>query len=223
MTAEIIDGKAIAESLRNRLAEKIAGWQVKPYLAVILVGSDPASIIYDRNKQKAAQALGMACDIYHLPEETAEADLLELIGRLNNERKVNGILVQMPLPKHINAAKVIETIAHEKDVDGFGPYNAGLLHENDPRAMVAATPKGILYLLEHSVGDLSGKHAVIIGRSNSVAFAEPSLHGDDSAQQNRQSAGADPAGGHCRCRLRLPENGERRLDQRGGGGNRRRH
>ena len=81
MTAEIIDGKAIAESLRNRLAGKIAGWQVKPYLAVILVGSDPASIIYDRNKQKAAQALGMACDIYHLPEETAEADLLELIGR----------------------------------------------------------------------------------------------------------------------------------------------
>ena len=175
MTAEIIDGKAIAESLRNRLAEKIAGWQVKPYLAVILVGSDPASIIYDRNKQKAAQALGMACDIYHLPEETAEADLLELIGRLNNERKVNGILVQMPLPKHINAAKVIETIAHEKDVDGFGPYNAGLLHENDPRAMVAATPKGILYLLEHSVGDLSGKHAVIIGRSNIVGRPLASL------------------------------------------------
>ena len=175
MTAEIIDGKAIAESLRNRLAEKIAGWQGKPYLAVILVGSDPASIIYDRNKQKAAQALGMACDIYHLPEETAEADLLELIGRLNNERKVNGILVQMPLPKHINAAKVIETIAHEKDVDGFGPYNAGLLHENDPRAMVAATPKGILYLLEHSVGDLSGKHAVIIGRSNIVGRPLASL------------------------------------------------
>lgn len=125
MTAEIIDGKAIAESLRNRLAEKIAGWQVKPYLAVILVGSDPASIIYDRNKQKAAQALGMACDIYHLPRKPREAHLLELIGRLNNERKVNGILVQMPLPKHINAAKVIETIAHEKDVDGFGPYNAG--------------------------------------------------------------------------------------------------
>lgn len=81
----------------------------------------------------------------------------------------------MPLPKHINAAKVIETIAHEKDVDGFGPYNAGLLHENDPRAMVAATPKGILYLLEHSVGDLSGKHAVIIGRSNIVGRPLASL------------------------------------------------
>ena len=224
MTAEIIDGKAIAESLRNRLAEKIAGWQVKPYLAVILVGSDPASIIYDRNKQKAAQALGMACDIYHLPEETAEADLLELIGRLNNERKVNGILVQMPLPKHINAAKVIETIAHEKDVDGFGPYNAGLLHENDPRAMVAATLFAGAFrrrLKRKTCGDYRPfQHR---RPAAGVAFAEPSLHGDDSAQQNRQSAGADPAGGHCRCRLRLPENGERRLDQRGGGGNRRRH
>ncbi len=175
MTAEIIDGKAVAESLRNRLAEKIAGWQIKPYLAVILVGNDPASIIYDRNKQKAAQALGMACDIYHLPEATTESDLLELIARLNKDVKVNGILVQMPLPRQIDAAKVIEAIDHAKDVDGFGPYNAGLLHENDPRAMIAATPKGILYLLERSLGDLSGRHAVIIGRSNIVGRPLASL------------------------------------------------
>ncbi len=175
MTATIIDGKLIAENLRNLLAEKIAALPNKPYLAVVLVGNDPASIIYDRNKQKAAQALGMVCDIYHLPEETPEEDLLELIGRLNNDRNVNGILVQMPLPKHISSAKVIEAIAHEKDVDGFGPYNAGLLHENDPRAMIAATPKGILYLLEHSIGDLSGKHAVIIGRSNIVGRPLASL------------------------------------------------
>ena len=180
----------------------------------------------------------MACDIYHLPEETAEADLLELIGRLNNERKVNGILVQMPLPKHINAAKVIETIAHEKDVDGFGPYNAGLLPENElsRAAGVALNPvTGGPAVNESLETNLPGVFAAgnvlhvhdlvdyVSEEAAGVAFAEPSLHGDDSAQQNRQSAGADPAGGHCRCRLRLPENGERRLDQRGGGGNRRRH
>ena len=175
MTAQIIDGKATAEKIRNELAERIAGWEVKPYLAVILVGNDPASLIYDRNKQKAAQAMGMACDIYHLPEETKEDELVELIERLNGEPRVHGILVQMPLPRHINSSRIIETIAHEKDVDGFGPYNAGLLHENDPRAMAAATPKGILYLLEQTLGDVTGKHAVIIGRSNIVGRPLSSL------------------------------------------------
>ncbi len=175
MTAQIIDGKVVAENIRNRLAERIASWQVKPYLAVVLVGNDPASLIYDRNKQKAAQAMGMACDIYHLPEETREDELVELIERLNRDPRVNGILVQMPLPRHINASRIIETITHEKDVDGFGPYNAGLLHENDPRAMVAATPKGILYLLEQTLGDVTGKHAVIIGRSNIVGRPLSSL------------------------------------------------
>lgn len=175
MTAQIIDGKATAEKIRNELAERIAGWEIKPYLAVILVGNDPASLIYDRNKQKAAQAMGMACDIYHLPEETKEDELVELIERLNREPRVNGILVQMPLPRHISSSRIIETIAHEKDVDGFGPYNAGLLHENDPRAMAAATPKGILYLLEQTLGDVTGKHAVIIGRSNIVGRPLSSL------------------------------------------------
>ena len=167
MTAEIIDGKAIAESLRNRLAEKIAGWQVKPYLAVILVGSDPASIIYDRNKQKAAQALGMACDIYHLPEETAEADLLELIGRLNNERKVNGILVQMPLPAHLDAEQVVAAIDPKKDVDGFHPENLGKLVRGLP-GLRPCTPAGIMEMLDAYGIDPAGKNAVIVGRSSIV-------------------------------------------------------
>ena len=168
MTAEIIDGKALAQNLRDELANKIATEKVKPHLAVVLVGDDPASLIYDRNKQKAAQAMGMECNIHHLPEETSQEELLALVRQLNSDAGVNGIIVQMPLPKHIDASVVIKTIAHEKDVDGFGPYNAGLLHENDPEAMVAATPKGILYLLEKTLGNLSGKHAVIIGRSNIV-------------------------------------------------------
>ena len=175
MTAKIIDGKAAAAELRQKLAERIAARGDKPYLAVVLVGDDPASLIYDRNKQKAALAMGMGCDIYHLPEQTTQAELLELVGKLNEDEKVNGLMVQMPLPDHIDPSAVIESIRPEKDVDGFGPYNAGLLHENDPRAMVAATPKGILYLLQKELPSLAGKHAVIIGRSKIVGRPLSSL------------------------------------------------
>ncbi len=175
MTAKIIDGKKTAEILRTELAQKIALETINPYLAVVLVGDDPASLIYDRNKQKAAQAMGMECVIHHLPQETTEDELLNLVTELNIDKKVNGIIVQMPLPKHIDSSAVIKAIAHEKDVDGFGPYNAGLLHENDSQAMIAATPKGILYLLKQALGDLSGKHAVIIGRSNIVGRPLASL------------------------------------------------
>ena len=176
--AQLIDGKVISAQIKDEVKEKIAGLKeqgCEVTLVVIQVGADPASSVYVRNKKKACEYVGIRSLAYELPEETTEEKLLELIRELNDRTDVNGILVQMPLPKHINAAKVIETIAHEKDVDGFGPYNAGLLHENDPRAMVAATPKGILYLLEHSVGDLSGKHAVIIGRSNIVGRPLASL------------------------------------------------
>ena len=175
MTAKIIDGKAAAAELRQKLAERIAARGDKPYLAVVLVGDDPASLIYDRNKQKAALSMGMGCDIYHLPEQTTQAELLELVGKLNEDEKVNGLMVQMPLPAHIDPSAVIESIRPEKDVDGFSPYNAGLLHENDPRAMVAATPKGILYLLQKELPSLAGKHAVIIGRSKIVGRPLSSL------------------------------------------------
>ena len=175
MTAKIIDGKAMAAELRQNLADEIARSGAHPYLAVVLVGNDEASIIYDRNKKKAAEAIGMKCDIFHLPEETSESELLELIDRLNKDKEVNGIIVQMPLPKHLNDKKIIEHISHEKDVDGFGTYNIGLLHSNDGSAMVAATPQGVLYLLQKTLGEISGLHAVIIGRSNIVGRPLASL------------------------------------------------
>jgi methylenetetrahydrofolate dehydrogenase (NADP+)/methenyltetrahydrofolate cyclohydrolase len=175
MAAQIIDGKKMAEDLRQKLADSISNLDKKPYLAVILVGNDEASIIYDQNKQKAAVSMGMECHIYHLQENAGEEELLELISKLNQDKRVNGILVQMPLPKHLDSSKIIESIAHEKDVDGFGPYNAGLLQSDDSRAIVAATPKGILYMLNKTVGDLTGKHAVIIGRSKIVGKPLASL------------------------------------------------
>lgn len=175
MTANIIDGKALSAVYKQKLADKIVQNGHHPHLAVILVGNDEASLIYDRNKQKAAQAIGMECDIHHLDEATEEAQVLELIERLNNNPQINGILVQLPLPAHINTSKIIESIKQEKDVDGFTPINAGLLQVKDERAVVAATPKGILNLLKTVIDDLSGKHAVIIGRSNIVGRPLASL------------------------------------------------
>lgn len=166
--AQIVDGKALALNIRDEIAQKVAASPLIPNLAVVLVGNDEASIIYDRNKQKAAQAMGMDCHIYHLEESASEQELLELISQLNNDERVNGILVQLPLPPHINALSVLTQIAPEKDVDGFNPYNVGLLQANSPQAFVPATPEGILYILERAYPDLSGKHAVIIGRSNIV-------------------------------------------------------
>ncbi len=175
MTAQIIDGKIMAQNLRDELAQKVAHLPTSPYLAVVLVGNDEASIIYDRNKQKAAEAIGMKCKIHHLPEETTQNDLLQLIDNLNHDVLVNGIIVQMPLPKHLNSNEIVESIDHAKDVDGFGIYNLGLLHANDSSAMVAATPQGVLYMLQHTLGNLTGKHAVIIGRSNIVGRPLASL------------------------------------------------
>lgn len=166
--AQIIDGKFLAQKLREEITEKIAKRLINPNLAVVLVGNNEASLIYDRNKQKAALAMGMECEIYHLPEETEQGVLLDLIEQLNADPKVNGILVQLPLPRHLDTLSVISKIKPEKDVDGFSPVNAGLLMSKSPQAVVAATPKGILYMLQAVCGDLSGKHAVIIGRSNIV-------------------------------------------------------
>lgn len=164
----MIDGKAFAKELREELATKIALHAKKPSLAVILVGDDEASLIYDRNKQKAAQEMGMDCEIFHLPERTTQQELLALVDKLNEDEKVNGMIVQLPLPKHIKQLDVLMRIKPEKDVDGFCPVNSGLLQAKSPEAIVAATPKGILYLLQKVCPDLSGKKAVIIGRSNIV-------------------------------------------------------
>lgn len=166
--AQIIDGKALALKLRAEIAEKVAACPLKPNLAVILVGNDEASLIYDRNKQKAAQSMGMDCHIYHLEEDVTERELLELVSQLNHDVHVNGILVQLPLPSHINALHVLLHVNPEKDVDGFNPYNIGLLQANSPQAFVPATPQGILYMLKQVCPDMDGKRAVIIGRSNIV-------------------------------------------------------
>ncbi len=168
MTAEIIDGKEMARRVREELAQKTALLKHKPHLAVVLVGNDEASLIYDRNKQRAAQEIGMECVIHHLPEDISQKELTALIDELNAAKKVNGIIVQMPLPAHLNAEEVLRHIVPEKDVDGFGVYNAGLLMTNSPEAIIAATPKGILRMLKSVYTDLSGKYAVIIGRSNIV-------------------------------------------------------
>lgn len=168
MTAEIIDGKEMARRVREELAQKTALLKHKPHLAVVLVGNDEASLIYDRNKQRAAQEIGMECVIHHLPEDISQKELTALIDELNVAKKVNGIIVQMPLPAHLNAEEVLRHIVPEKDVDGFGVYNAGLLMTNSPEAIIAATPKGILRMLKSVYTDLSGKYAVIIGRSNIV-------------------------------------------------------
>ena len=175
MTAKVIDGKSMAQNLREELAKRVNELNKKPHLAVILVGNDEASIIYDRNKKKAAEDIGMTCNIHHLPDETTEDKIIELINNLNNDSDVNGIIVQMPLPKHLNADKIVEQIRTDKDVDGFGFYNMGLLHSNNKNAFVAATPQGVLHMLQKTLGDLSGLHAVIIGRSNIVGRPLASL------------------------------------------------
>lgn len=166
--AQIIDGKLLSQKIKNEIAAKVAAFELKPHLAVVLVGDDEASLIYDRNKQKAALSMGMECHIYHLPEDISERELLELISQLNDDIRVHGILVQLPLPQHINALNILTHINPDKDVDGFNPYNMGLLLANSPQAFVPATPKGILYMLQQIYPDLSGKKAVVIGRSNIV-------------------------------------------------------
>lgn len=170
MTAEIIDGKTLAKDVRCSLQAKIAaqGDDFLPILAVVLVGDNEASKIYVRNKKKAANEVGMGCEIMELSDSIGERALLEMIEELNEDPHISGILVQLPLPKHINSLNILSKIRPEKDVDGFNPYNLGLLAAKEPQAVVAATPRGILKLLQSAGIGLSGKHAVIIGRSNIV-------------------------------------------------------
>ena len=172
----LIDGKAFAESLRQRVggvvAELTREHGLVPGIAVVLVGEDPASQVYVRNKGRAAAAAGIAAHDHRLPAETSQADLLAMVDRLNRDPAVHGILVQLPLPDHIDAAAVIDTIAPAKDVDGFHVINAGRLatgQMSGPNAaLVPCTPLGCKLLLEDRLGDLSGLEAVVLGRSNIV-------------------------------------------------------
>lgn len=171
MTAAVIDGKAFAEGLRARVGTLAAAFEAKAGrkagLAVVLVGEDPASQVYVRSKGKSTVEAGMNSFEHKLPADTTEADLLAVVAQLNADPAVDGILVQLPLPAHIDEQKVIATIAPDKDVDGFHVINAGRLAVGQP-GFVPCTPLGCLMLLKDRLGDLSGLDAVVIGRSNIV-------------------------------------------------------
>lgn len=174
MTAQLLNGKQLAADIRSRLKEKIAGFAAAPGLAVILVGNDPASEIYIHAKQKACAEIGIRAEAFHLPENTSQAELTDLINRLNNNPEINGILVQLPLPRHLNEKEILLAVAPEKDVDGFHPYNAGSIIQKRAGAFAPCTPKGILRLLDTTGKDLNGLNAVIVGRSQIVGM--PAAH-----------------------------------------------
>lgn len=168
--AELIDGKKISTELKDEVKEKVAKLKeqgIDVTLAVILVGNDPASTVYVGNKKKACEYTGIISKSYELPEETSEEDLLKLIDDLNNDADVNGILVQLPLPKHIDEDKVIRRISPDKDVDGFHPESVGRLSIG-VRGFVSCTPAGVIELLKRSNVELDGCNAVVVGRSNIV-------------------------------------------------------
>ena len=171
MTAQIIDGKQIASELRkdlkSRIDTRLAKGLRKPGLAVILVGNDPASEVYVRNKRKGCEDAGIESTAYDLEANTSEEKLLSLIDELNNDDSVDGILVQFPVPKHINTETIIERIRPDKDVDGFHPYNVGRLASRMP-VLRSCTPRGVMTLLESTGEEIRGKDAIVIGASNHV-------------------------------------------------------
>ena len=174
---QIIDGKKISQEIKDELKQKVSVLKEQGKnicLAVIQVGSDPASSVYVGNKKKACSYIGIESQSYELPEETTEQELLDLVQKLNTDKNVNGILVQLPLPKQIDEEKVIQAIAPEKDVDGFHPVNVGRMSINvgalcvGSRGYVSCTPLGIVQLLKRSGVEIAGKNCVVIGRSNIV-------------------------------------------------------
>ncbi len=168
--AELIDGKVISKQIKDELKEKVAALKeqgTEICLAVIQVGCDPASSVYVGNKKKACAYIGIRSESYELPEETTEEELLSLIDKLNSDDKVNGILVQLPVPKHINEDKIIKAISPKKDVDGFHPMSVGALSIGQP-GFVSCTPAGVIQLIKRSGISIEGKECVVIGRSNIV-------------------------------------------------------
>lgn len=167
MTAKIIDGKKAAEKIRNSLKKKVSRLKVKPGLAVVLVGDNPASQVYVNMKEKKCNEVGFYSRKIALPESISEEKLLQVVDELNQDPKIHGILVQLPLPRHIDEQLVIDAILPHKDADGFNPINMGnlLIGNNN---IVSATPKGIIKLIESTGVKLEGKHAVVVGRSNIV-------------------------------------------------------
>ena len=167
MSARIIDGKAIAASLRARIAERVAALPFRPGLAVVLLGDEPASTVYVRSKDRAANEAGIAAHTIRLPATTSEEALLTRIARLNADPAVDGILVQLPLPEHIRSQAVVEAVDPDKDVDGFHPLNIGRLAAGEP-GLVPCTPLGVMKLLAEAGVALSGARALVLGRSTTV-------------------------------------------------------
>lgn len=171
MTAQLIDGKAIATALKQDLKQatalRLKAGKRRPGLAVVLMGSDPASKVYVGSKRRGCEEIGFKSDSYDLPVTTTEAELLALINTLNHDNEIDGILVQLPLPGHINADNIIEHIAPHKDVDGFHPYNIGRLAQRNPQ-LRPCTPKGMITMLKKTGIDLRGQEAVVVGASNIV-------------------------------------------------------
>ncbi|MHA6530719.1 bifunctional methylenetetrahydrofolate dehydrogenase/methenyltetrahydrofolate cyclohydrolase FolD [Paenibacillus sp. BAC0078] len=170
MTAAIISGKQVSDEIRIDIAREVAFLAqqgVKPGLAVVLVGEDPASQVYVRNKEKSSTELGFHSEVHRLDASTSQEELLALVEELNSRDEIDGILVQLPLPKHIDEKAVINAIAVEKDVDGFHPINVGNLVIGDD-SLLPCTPAGVIELIKRTGTGMSGKHAVVIGRSNIV-------------------------------------------------------
>ena len=169
--AQRIDGKLISEQVRAEIAAETAAWVektgVRPGLAVVIVGSDPASCVYVRNKERACAQVDFYSEKYELPEETTQEELLALVDRLNHDDNIHGILVQSPLPRHLNEEEVVLAIDPNKDVDAFHPYNVGKIMIGN-HAFLPCTPAGVMELLRRSDIDVTGKECVIVGRSNIV-------------------------------------------------------
>jgi len=170
-TATIMDGKEVAKALKEKIKKEVAQMidrgEDGPHLAAVIVGNDPASETYVRSKEKAAQSVGMMSSVYRYPETTTEEELLDVIDFLNRDPEIDGFIVQLPLPDHINENKIIEKIAPEKDVDGFHPVNVGKMTIGQP-GFLPATPAGILEILNFYNIETEGKHCVVLGRSNIV-------------------------------------------------------
>ena len=171
MTAQLIDGKSLAKDIRDGIGRDVQALEaqtgVRPGLAVVLVGDNPASAVYVRNKKKACDTAGLYVADHHLSAEISQAELLTLVDQLNADPKVHGILVQLPLPAHIDGQAVLKAIAPDKDVDGFHPYNIGRLVAGEP-LFVPCTPKGVIRMIESTGESIAGKQAVVVGRSNIV-------------------------------------------------------
>lgn len=170
MMARIIDGKAVASEIREKIKNEVGILKSKgvtPGLAAVLVGDNPASKVYVRNKRKACEEAGIYSEEHKLPADLKQEDLVKLVNDLNVDKKINGILIQLPLPRHIDSKVILECVSPDKDVDGFHPYNVGKLTVGDP-IFSPCTPHGVIVLLEYYGIKIDGKNAVVVGRSNIV-------------------------------------------------------